>query len=67
MGQGQERSSSLEQSISVPLRSHKTTANLGLKQQYHTLTSYLIDVVLHCNMIPHPELQIDHSAHTGDG
>lgn len=67
-GRGQERCFSLKQSISEPLRSHKELQRiLHLSSNINTQTSHHIDVVSHCNMILYPELQIDHSAHTGDG
>ncbi len=68
LGPGQERRFSQGRSISEPLQSRKKLRLiLHFSSSINTLTSHHVDAVSHCNLISYPELQIDHSAHTGDG
>lgn len=45
----------------------KEKSNCNLSHNVNALTSHHTSTVSHRNMISRPQLQIDHSAHTGDG
>lgn len=66
MGRGQERCSSPEQSFSEHLQACKIPRQIYTSAAIWQL-HVVFNVVSQCNMISCPELQIDRTAHTGNG